>query len=240
MITLQEIFDTLATGEFSHIKLGNSALGTVTEADYPKLVNNINLGLLALHTKFPLRRGEFIIHQHANISKYYLREEHAATADEMDENYYIELSEEEEWSDDFIKVNSLWKLDGTEIPLNDNTEKELGGFTPSFDVLEMQPRTPLIIFYLEYRAKHPKIIITEAFDPSKVKLHIPDFIEEALLFFVAARVFRGIASKANEGETTSAYTFHSLYRAACQEIINQGLVTSDDDSNANFINNGWV
>ncbi len=240
MIVLQEIFDTLATGEFSHLKLGNSLQGTIEAADYPKIVNAVNLGLLDLHKKFPLRKGELIVHQHADVTTYYLREKYSGTLDEMDEDYYIEIDEECDYPKDFIKVNSLWEADGTEVSLNDSLHKDTGGFTPSFDVLKMTPRVPPIPVHVEYRAKYPKIIIDESFDPELVELHVPDFILEPLLFFVASRVFRGIASKATEGEVTSSVTYHALYNNACLEIKHGGLITTDDDSGEQFDNNGWV
>ena len=240
MILLQEIFDTLATGEFSHIKLGNSLQGTIAEADYPKIVSAVNLGLLDLYKKFQLRKGEFIIHQHADVTSYYLRKERAAELTEMDDYCYIEIGEDESFPEDFISVNSLWEDSGTEIPLNDKSNKATGGFTPSFDVLQMTPRVPPIAVHVEYRARYPKIVITETFDPEKVELHVPDFIMEPLLYFVASRVFRGIASKATEGETTSAITYHTLYRTACLEIEQNGLVTPNDSSNEQFSDNGWV
>lgn len=240
MITLQEIFDTLATGEFSHIKLGNSALGSIDAENYPKIVNALNLGLLDLHKRFPLRSGEMIVHQYPGVTKYELREEHAATADMMDEYFYIELGEDESWSDDFIAVENLWEADGTEVPLNDSRYPDTGGFTPSFDILKMTPRSPAIPVHVTYRAKYPKITITESFDPENIFLHIPDYIEEPLLFFIASRIFRGISSKASEGETTSAHTYATLYRTACLEITNQGLVTGDENAGDQFKNNGWV
>ena len=239
MILLQEIFDTLANGEFSHIKLGNSLQGTIAESDYPKIVSAVNLGLLDLHKRFPLRKGEFIVHQHAAVTDYYLRPEHAATVAEMDDEYYIALGEDESFTSDFIKVNSLWEADGTIVPLNDGTNKATGGFTPSFDLLRMIPRVPPIPVHVEYQARYPKIVITESFDPEKVELNVPDFLLEPLLYFVASRVFRGIASKAAEGETTSSVTYHTLYRTACLEIQQGGLITTDDDSGQQFSNNGW-
>jgi hypothetical protein len=240
MITLQEVFDTLATGEFSNLKLGNSLLGTIAEEDYPKMVSAINLGLLDLHKRFPLRDGEIIVQQHKDVTKYELREERSATADLMDDEYYIALAEDEDWPDDLIKVDSLWEDDGTEIPLNDLRCADIGGFTPSFDILKMTPRSPAIRVHVKYRAKYPKIVITEGFDPTQELLQVPDYILEALLFFVAARVFRGISSKASEGETTSAHMYSTLYRTACQEIDNQGLVSQDTNATDHFINNGWV
>jgi hypothetical protein len=240
MILLQEIFDTLATGEFSHIKLGNSLQGTITEADYPKMVAAVNLGLLDLHKKFPLRKGEFIVHQHPAVTNYYLRKEHAASLSEMGAELYIEIGEEDSFPQDFLHVSSLWQADGVEIPLNDPAQKTLGGFTPSFDTLKMIPRQPPIAVHVEYRARYPQIVITESFAPEKVQLHIPDFIVEPLLYFVASRVFRGIASKATEGETTSAITYHTLYRTACLEIQHLGLVTPDDSASEQFSNHGWV
>jgi len=240
MILLQEIFDTLATGEFSHIKLGNSLQGTIAEADYPKIVSAVNLGLLDLYKKFQLRKGEFVVHQHPAVMNYYLRKERAASLDEMGDYSYIEIPEDETFPKDFLNVNSLWEDDGTEIPLNDNTQKVLGGFTPAFDILKMVPRNPPIAVHVEYRARYPKIVITESFDPEKIELHVPDFIMEPLLYFVASRVFRGIASKATEGETTSAITYHTLYRTACLEIQQSGLVTTDDNSNERFSNDGWI
>lgn len=240
MITLQEIFDTLATGEFSNLKLGNSLLGTISEEDYPKIVSAINLGLLDLHKRFPLREGEIIVHQYPGVTKYELRESRANILGLLDNETYIELTEGESWPGDLIKVDSLWETDGTEIPLNDPCYADTGGFTPSFDILKMVPRSPAIPVYIKYRAGYPKIVITDSFNPETEILHIPDYILEALLFFIASRVFRGIASKASEGEVTSAHTYLTLYRTVCQEITNQGLTSQDKNDSDQFKSNGWV
>ena len=58
---LSEIFTQLSHGELSQMHLGGSGTGIIEDAAYDRLVSCINLGLAALHTRFPIRHGQLTL-----------------------------------------------------------------------------------------------------------------------------------------------------------------------------------
>lgn len=52
-MTLQEIFDQLAYGEFRTLSVGEDG---IQPKSYASMINHINLGLNALYKRFPLKR----------------------------------------------------------------------------------------------------------------------------------------------------------------------------------------
>ncbi len=240
MITLQEIFDNLATGELSGLSIGNSQAGSIVEADYPKIVAHINLGLVDLYKRFPLRQGEIQLHQHADVTTYYLRSDHVADVDSMDEDFYIEEVDDVPFLDDIIKVTEVTDSLGDDVGLNDTNKPLTGVFTPSFDIIKSVPYDPPEILSITYQAKYPKITISDPFDPEDVKLYIPDFIIEALMLYVAMRIYRGMNSRVAEGETNIGTTFFSMYETECQKLTALDVFADVNDSGKQFVNNGWI
>ena len=237
MITLQELFDTLAYGELSNIAVGNSPLNTINEGDYPKIVSHINLGLVELYKRFHLRQGEVKVHQYPGISTYYLRSSHSGEADSMDEDIYLEVGEYTPFMDDVLKVVQVFDAYGGEIPLNDTT-KSNSVFTPSFDVLTMVPCDPVEVYSVVYRARYPKIVLSPLFNPATVELHIPDFIVEPLLFYVASRVFKGMITVDGEVNPNTSNTYQ--FELSCKKIEMFSLPSDVNDTRDRFTANGWV
>lgn len=237
MLTLQDIFDNLAHGEFANLALGNSSLGTITEDKYPKIVSAINLGLMELYKRFLLKKKKFLLQQRAGVSLYYLRSDYIGD--------YLDLVEDGSFEDDTIVtdlIRVLWVKDtaGIEIPLNDPRFPTTGVFTQSYDALRMTPASPLKTLTVTYQAKYPKIIIDEDFDPKEIELYFPHFILEALLAYVASRVFKGKTSKSAEGQTNISTTFHYQFIAACKDISELGLAEEMEERSTKFSAKGFV
>ena len=51
-MVLQDLFDTLASGEFSGLSLGQSVTGSIKEEAYPKVVAALNRGLVEIYKRY--------------------------------------------------------------------------------------------------------------------------------------------------------------------------------------------
>ncbi len=246
MITLQEIFDDLAFGELANVSIGVSkTTGSLEESAYPKIISAINLALTALYERFNLRQSKLILHEQDEIDLYYLRSSRLSDIAYMDEDQYIEEAESEEelFKDDIIKVLELYDDSGVRIPLNEVVapETDISCYTPAFDVLQVKSSLPSQIIHIEFQAYYPKIVLTEKLDPEKYILHIPSYIKEPLLAYVAARFFKGKSSTANEGENHPTKTFMAQYENACTKIELFGLANINKDNvDQKFEEEGWA
>ena len=245
MIILQDFFDTLATGEFSNISLSNSILSTITADKYPTIINNMNLGLIELYKRFTLKEKTIVLYEHADVTQYLLRSDYlSATVALVDENAYLFDSNFDPFDDDIIKITDATYLDSDgevdRVYINNKLYPDIGIFTTAFDTIKLTPQEPLRVITLTYLASYPKIVLTNAFDPSTYELFFPEWIQEPLLAYIAARIFQGKASKAAEGERNLYTTFMYQYENSCKKIELLGLAAMSDDASENFTNNGWV
>jgi len=240
MITLQEIFDDLASGEFTSMSLGNSALGSIVEAQYPKVVSSLNLGLLELYKRFKLKQKECTVHQHADVTTYYLRTDYLGPVADLDDEAYIVEVEDDPFEDDIIRILEIYDADNEVIPLNDYRYPDTGVFLLAFDTLSMVPADPVEVRTIVYQARYPKIILTDPFDPKDIELYFPDFIKEALLLYMASRIYKGKTSKAAEGTQNLGITFLAQFEAACKRLEQLGLAETRDLAHERFAAKGWV
>jgi hypothetical protein len=237
MITLKEIFDNLAYGEFANLALGNSPLGTLTEDKYPKIVSALNLGLVEIYKRFILKRKQCLLKQQIGVTTYYLRSDYVGDYIETVEDGSFE---DNYFNDDLIKVLEVTDAAGDSVPLNNPRYPDTGVFTQAFDTITMKPASSLQTYTVTYQAEYPKIIIADDFDPNEIRLFFPNFILEALLAYIAARVFKGKTSKSAEGETNLSTTFNYQFENACKKIIELGLAEEAEERSNKFVTKGFV
>jgi len=237
---LQDIFDTLASGEFANIAIGNSESGTITQAAYPKVVNHINSGLLEIYKRFLLKKKEFQIVQQTGVSIYYIRYDYiAGSISSTGPESYIVEDPNDPFDRDLIKVIRVYDELGDEVPLNNPRYRDTGVFTQAHDIIKMTPADPLKTLSFVCQASYPKIIITQSFNPETYELFFPSFIETALLAFVAARMFKGKPGKTDSG--VPAYNvYDGKFEDACKVIKELGLAEDEDTDCDHFTDNGWV
>lgn len=241
MILLSKIFDDLAYGEFANIAMGKSQLDSITEKHYPRVLSALNLGLTELYKRFKLKEKEFDIHQQTGVSVYYLRTDNMGDVGDLDsETYLVSSNDDDPFADDIIKILEAYDSDGEEVKINFSGDPDNSIFTQAHDIIKMTPSSPLETISIVYQATHPPITITPNFDPKLVKLYFPDFILEALLNFVASRIFKGKTSKAAEGETHLSLTFIQQFEHACRKIVELGLVADEELSHNRFTTDGWA
>lgn len=239
MLYLQEIFDDLAYGELANMAIGNSSVGSITPDKYPKIVSLINTGLNALYTRFCIKKKELVLYQRTGISTYYLRIDHLGDPRAGYEEQYIDELVEDPPDNDIIKILEAYDDSGNEIAINQaNRPNDI--FMPAQDIIQIKPRDPLIIIFLVYQAAYPRIIIGEEFDPKNVALFFPRYLKEALLSFIAARLFVGKSSQITEGQQNPTNTFRYQYEIECNKIEKGFLIPELQEEDNHFQNSGWV
>jgi len=241
MIFLQKIFDDLAYGEFANIKIGRSQLDSITEADYPRIISALNLGLIELYKRFKLKEKEVTLYPYSQVYLYYLRSEYVGVTAELSSSIYLISKEyDDPFNDDLVKVLEAYDELGDEIPVNDSNYPDTGIFTPTQDSIKISSANELTQIDIVYQAYYPPIELTRTFNPKTYKLYIPEYTLDALLNFIAARVFKGKTSKAAEGEVQLSTTFSQQYEIACRKITNYGLIDEATTKSKQFTNNGWA
>jgi hypothetical protein len=158
--------------------------------------------------------------------------------DDMDETIYVVYDEEEPFNDDLLKVLEVYDEEGELLPINDKY-KDNSVFTPSFDTLTMIPADPAEYITLIYQAAPNKIVLTANFDPERYEIDVPGFLKEALLLYVASRVFRSIKRGAKEGPS-EASSYMIDFETACMKLKIFGMIPDNNETSAGFEDNGWT
>lgn len=220
---LSEIFAQLSYGELSQISLGSSEMGGIDEGNYPRLLAHINMGLLALYKRFPLKEGRTTLTMQAGVQSYPLDAENV------------------------LKVERVYTAGGWELGLNDESDP-YACFTPSAHILRVPSevaaqhmelpdhlKTPTL--EVVYRAGHPVLTASIGFDPEQVDVELPYSHLEPLLYYVASRVNNpmGMSNEFHAGNSYSA-----KYEASCQQLEMVNLRVDQGSQNSRLQRNGWV
>ena len=221
---LIEIFNHLTYGELSQLNIGGSDVGEISEANYPRVVSHVNLGLTALYKRFPLKQNRVTIELVNGIFTYTLT------------------------AGDIHKVEAVYTEGGWELGLNDEADIHAIS-TPSATVLRVPPvivlkaldlDPKLITSTLEvvYRANHP-VINPElgTFDPYTYDIELPYSHLEPLLYYVASRVNNpiGMVNEFNAGNNYAA-----KYEQACQLLEVKNLNVDQGSQTDKLHKKGFV
>jgi hypothetical protein len=228
---LQYIFDQLTTGELSKLSIGGAENGYISPDNYKKVVNHINLGLQALHSRFSLREGRAVLTLTPGVKQYVLTGRDPA----------VLLSDESggTFAGDLLKLEEVQHPDGSAYALNEKNNP-YGMSTPSITTLRLPDewKDGLIPneLRLVYRAAHPQIEVTSGMNPEEVEVDLPHSHLWALLMFVASRAHTPVGMT-NEFHAGNSY--YAKYEAACQDLLVQNLEVDSNHSNTKFHRNGW-
>ena len=238
MITLQDIFIDLSTGEFQNLELGDFTMKDPdSEPDprsYLQLIRHINLALTALHSEFLLRSEECYIQLYEEIALYTLDYRWAVSnVTGSEPTKYIVDTVADPFPDNLLKIEEIYDEEGNLLRLND-PDDDLSIYTPRFNTIQVPWPNDFNTLAVQYRADHPTINYTYGMDPSTVYLELPRQLREALLFYVAARVYAGITT-----EKPEANDYYRKYIAKLEEVNRQGLYITTDQDNARFTEGGW-
>lgn len=238
-MTLEDVFIGLTTGELAQLDIGGREHDGILPDDYKKVIPHVQLGLRDLHTRLPLREREVTIQQYDNMSFYKLDNEYAITNTRQATDgtpKYIMDTPTSRFTNDIIRIEQVFDELGREIPLN-KSEVENGAFTPAYNVIQFPQAVGTNAVYITYRADHPPIFLGTT-DPSTVEIMIPDYLLQALLFFVASRMFHTVTGQDTLG-------IAEMYRAKYLEEIalvekHNTLRDNNPNYNYNIRNRGWA
>ena len=231
---LSEIFEQLTQGELSSLYMGKVDENGIQICDYPKIVPHINLAITELHKRFLLKWDEVVVQQYDEINIYYLQKKYAVTDDTEAPTKYIVDSVYQPFKDNVLRIEKIIDELGRELFVNDS-EEYWSVHTLSYDSIQVPYPEKENQMIITYRADADKILIPDL-DPKTTVISIPGYLVEALLLYVAARVFSNVNTDGvNEGNTYMAKFEKSILTA--QTL---GLNNEDNTMNTKLDAAGWV
>ena len=236
---LAEVFSQLTYGELSQLNLGGSEAGAIEVGNYPQVVAHVNMGLLALYKRFNLKENRLMFTLQAGKTSYPLNSN--------EDVLFVTGVGEEDFADDILKVERVYTALGFELGLND-LEDPYACMTPSNSMLrvpaavaaqsmDLPDQLKTSTLTVVYRARHPMLLVTASFNPTRVELELPYTHLEALLLYVASRVHNPIGMT-NEFHAGNSYA--AKYEQACQQLEIQNLRVDQASQSNRLQRNGWV
>jgi len=233
---LSQIFDHLTYGELSQLSMGGAHESGIVDESYPAVVSHLNLGLIELYKRFPIKVKTIDIQQYAAIDTYILAADYGQAGSQG--TLYL-LDAADPFVDTVLKIESITddkeETDGKDLPLNDfNDEDSL--HTVAYNSFKVPEPDDITIMTASFRAAHDIISATDL-DPTVVEVHIPYSLLEALIYFMASRAHSSVPllDGQNEGNV-----YLQKFEASCKKVEELSLITNDNTSNVRPWVNGWV
>lgn len=232
---LSEVFEQLTYGELAHIKLGGLDSNGICVADYPKIINNINLALIEIYTVLPIETSQVNLQLYEEIGLYTLHSDFAETNTEsVEDPKYILDETNDPFTNDILLITNVFNEAGDEYPINEINE-EFSVFTPSYNTIQVPFSQDTNAVDIIYRAA-PTLIPTTGVDPATTWVPIPYQLSNALISYVLHKIFSTI----NVGENNQAGIYYNKYLAAIELVKHVGLTIVETNLNEKLDINGWV
>ncbi|AHI60147.1 virion structural protein [Erwinia phage Ea9-2] len=232
---ISELYKTLSYGELSNLSIGMDGAGSILEDAKPRILHYANEGLTRLYGRFILKEKDVMIELVDHITNYHLLRMYAESYFDPEEVRYPYIKDlfNEPFTEDVIKILSVYNGVGQKLPLNDN-ERMDSLFTPTGKILQVpNPKTGVSLSVL-YQAKHPELLPND----EDQDIHLPQVLEGALVAFIAYKVFSHMNTDVS---TAKAQEHMSVYASVCDEVEQHDLVNSSiSTTNSCFRKRGWV
>ncbi len=176
----------------------------------------INLGMLELYKRFPLKTEEAIITLQAEKTTY--------TLDGIDSDVSMEANVE-----NFLLVSECYDEQGDVVAVNDENDA-LGILTPSYNTVQVPNVAQDEKLSIIYRTSVDFAINTTD------NLLLPPQLLEALLHYIGYRGNASITADVKEENNT----YYMRFDASCNRVEKQGLILPDDLESYTFYNRGFV
>lgn len=233
---LSKIIGLLSTGELSKVNLGTNEEAGVTVYNHQELVDYINLGLLSIYTKIPLRVREVTVQEQADIKEYFLRSEYAQSNSESTQPVkYILDSENDPFDDTLLSIDTVYDEFGYKMPLNDRLDP-CGFVITSFDTIQSNNPAKARKFIVSYRAKAPELL-NSGIDILTQNVALPEVLTQVLLYYVAYKVHN---SRNTAESQTEAAKFLTLYEKELLQVTDLNIGVDAAVANTKLELRGWV
>jgi len=216
------LLKSLAYGELSNLSMSNSDTGVILEAKQPKLIDHANTALLDLFTRFILLEKDVIIERKEHLLFYPLSSRYAVTNPDPDpaDTLFLVDSEFKPFTDDVIKILSVFNIEGELMPLND-IEHSMSLFTPQPTVLQVPVLLEEQPLGVVYQAHHP-LLTVETIDETET-IDLPVSLHNALKAHIAYQVYSGMNGQEHSAKANEHFT---RYEMICEEVRSADLVNS--------------
>jgi hypothetical protein len=239
-MTLEDIYEAIATGELSQVILGNDGDGTLEIPDNRRkqIRHSVQLGLTDLHTRFLIREKSFILERITDKSVYLLGKQFAQSNTASQEGTKYINDTNDPFVDDLLKIDRIFDADGDEIPLNE-IDNDCSVRTLADNLISVPDELETETLKIHFRANHPllnKYLADAA--PSTIPIALPTKYLQALLYFVASRGLNPIGfagERMHEGNN-----FAMKYEMECQRLLAIGAGIETVSQNGRSIDSGWV
>lgn len=225
-MTLNDLFTDLALGELSNLSVSEN--NTIIAEKRPQVVVYANEALLALYSRFVLIEKDMLVEMREATTNYHLLKRYAIS--QYDESNptdrwslpYIIDGLAEPFTEDVIKILSVYNSFGIKLPLND-LENPMSVFNPQSTVLQVPFPIAGQALAIEYQAKHPILSHCDCND----EIYLPEVLHRALKAYIASKMFMHM----NTQESTAKGQEHSMnYEMICLEVVEKDLVSSSSST----------
>lgn len=216
MVKLSTIISMARAGELKSLSAKDKTDDVV--------INYINLALIALYGRFQLGTAEAIITLRPDIPKTIY------TLDSSDPDVVVENQPMRD--DEFMSVISVWNEDGTRAGVNDEKDP-FSIYTVSYNQLQIPLLAKNAYVSVIYR-KNPVLLELDADENTLVP--IPLQLMEPLLHYVGYRAHGSVDGNIS----TENNTHYMRYEAACNRVMEYGILTADDVNSLSTQAKGFV
>lgn len=236
-MTLQDILDQLTSGELANLEMGG-AIGDsgVQPHNEKRIARLVFQGLTELYKTFPISTREVLIRRTPGVSTYVLDYGYAHTNRAVRQRHLIKYIRDDEYNpftNDVLQVTEVYTSLGDKLPINDKYNPD-SVYTPAYNTVHIPDHILSDTFSIMYKANHQELDYNS--DPAHIDIGIPQVYTQALLSFVAYKVFvsMGASQFLNEGET------HRMrYDAELVKLHSLGLYNDEAKTTDNFTRGGW-
>ena len=232
---LSEILEHLTYGELSQVDIGGSTLGGIQPADYPQLITFINLAMIEIYKRFPIKLGAINIQLYADILRYPLRYDYAVSnVGGAEPVKFILDSATDVFPADVLLIERITNLASEDIPIN-TLNKTDSVFTPEFDIISIAEPDATEIYTIDYKA-YPFKLPLHNVEPTTTDITLPDMFLEAMLSYIGHRSSAALPTP----EPLNSATFYTKFLAALNNVKELGLYNRMVTDNTKFETNGFA
>jgi len=236
---LSEIFEHLNYGELAQVSLAGAEEEGIVSGAYPAIISHLNMALITLYTRFPLRIREVQIQLYSSITEYQLKASFATNSGSLESPKYLIDTANDPFLARILKVERVETDDPKivdDLPLNDLTE-ETSVHTTAYNTLKVPTPNDTDILTVHFRAA-PDKIIAAGLDPETVEIPIPDSLLEPLVYYIASRAHANVPSL--DGQPTDSMMYLQKFEQSVAKVEALGLIENTHTNNTKLENNGWV
>lgn len=206
----REFTNRLALGELSNLSVTDeNDKSEIRVSDRASIMFHLNRGLVNLFTRFMLLEKDVLIRVSAGTTNYFLRKEFAVSNQEDVPIKYIIDTVASPFKEDVIKITEVFNSVGVALPV-DQEDEPYSLYLPEYDCLQIPNIYDGEFYSVVYQAKHPNITGID----SGQEIHVPLIFEEALQYYVAAKIFTNMNGQDN---TAKGSEYMTQYLSICQE-----------------------